>query len=79
MPAEEEMARYQRVRPIMNEVLRGSGLVSVAEDKVYVTGLNGPLEKGRQEKVRTFADRIAVTSAEPGKEPVSEQRHASAA
>src|SRR4030095_4214159 len=34
---EQELARWQRVRPIMNEILRGAGLVKVAEDKVLVT------------------------------------------
>ncbi len=68
--AEQELAKYQRVRPIMNEILQNKGLVSVAEDKVYVTGLKGPLEEGWQEKVRAFVDRIPVTSAESGKQRV---------
>ena len=37
------------VRPIMNEILR-KGLELVAEDKVYVTGLRGPLEDGWRAK-----------------------------
>ena len=32
MPTEAELAKWQRVRPIMNEVLQGKGLVEVAED-----------------------------------------------
>src|SRR5436190_23434003 len=31
MPSEEELARWQRVRPIMNEILQRKGLVKVAE------------------------------------------------
>ncbi len=58
MPSEEEMARWQRVIPIMNEVLLGKGLVKVAEDKVLVTGMKGPLEEGWQAKVEGFAARI---------------------
>ncbi len=58
MPTEEELARYQRVRPIMNEILQGKGLVEVAEDKVLVTGVKGPLEDGWQQKVAAFAGRI---------------------
>lgn len=80
--AEQELAKYQRVRPIMNEILQGKGLVSVAEDKVYVTGLKGPLEEGWQEKVRAFAERILGSSAEPGGElagAVGARPHASAA
>ena len=34
----EELAKWQRVRPIMNEILQGKGLVEVFEDKILVTG-----------------------------------------
>jgi hypothetical protein len=60
VPTDEEMARWQRVRPIMNEILQGKGLVEVAEDKVLVTAIKGPLEDGWQLKVAAFADRIPV-------------------
>jgi hypothetical protein len=60
MPSEEETARWQRVTPIMNEILQGKGLVEVAEEKVFVTGLKGPLEPGWQEKVHTFVRRVLV-------------------
>jgi menaquinone-dependent protoporphyrinogen IX oxidase len=60
MPTEEEMAKWQRVIPIMNEVLQGKGLAKVAEDKVLVTGLKGPLEDGWQKKVEDFVARIPV-------------------
>lgn len=50
-PTEEEMARWQRIIPVMNELLQGKGLVSVAEGKVLVTGMKGPLEDGWQQKV----------------------------
>jgi menaquinone-dependent protoporphyrinogen IX oxidase len=58
VPTDEEIAKWQRVRPIMNEVLQGKGLVEVAEGKVLVTGLKGPLEEGWQKKVETFVARI---------------------
>ncbi len=58
MPTEEEMARWQRVRPVMNEILEAKGLVKVAEGKVLVTGMKGPLEEGWQKKVEDFAARI---------------------
>ena len=51
MPTEEEMAKWQRVIPIMNEILQDMGLVKVAEGKILVTGLKGPLEEGWQKKV----------------------------
>ena len=60
VPTEEELAKWQRVRPIMNEILQGKGLAEVAEDKVLVTGLKGPLEEGWQHKVEAFADRIPI-------------------
>jgi multimeric flavodoxin WrbA len=58
MPTEEELAKRQRVTPIMNEILQGKGLVNVAEGKILVTGLKGPLEEGWQKKVEAFAARI---------------------
>ncbi|HUL83887.1 MAG TPA: hypothetical protein VLX89_00025 [Actinomycetota bacterium] len=60
MPTEEEISRYQHVRPIMNEVLQGKGLVEVAEEKVYVTGVKGPLEPGWREKVAAFATLVPL-------------------
>jgi menaquinone-dependent protoporphyrinogen IX oxidase len=69
MPTEEEIGRFERVRPIMNELLLGKGLVAVAEDKVYVTGMRGPLEDGWQQKVEAFAGRILVTAAAGGIAP----------
>ena len=57
---EQEMAKWQRVRPVMNEILQGKGLVEVAEDKVLVTGLKGPLEQGWQQKVEAFVARIPL-------------------
>jgi menaquinone-dependent protoporphyrinogen IX oxidase len=60
VPTEKELAKYQRVRPIMNEILEGKGLVRIAEDKVYVTGLKGPLEEGWEKRVKTFVAQIPV-------------------
>lgn len=60
IPTEAELARWQRVRPIMNEILQDAGLVKVAEDKVLVTGLMGPMEEGWQKKVAAFAARIPL-------------------
>jgi hypothetical protein len=60
LPTGQEMAKWQRVRPVMNEILQGKGLAEVAEDKVLVTGLKGPLEQGWQQKVEAFAARIPI-------------------
>jgi menaquinone-dependent protoporphyrinogen IX oxidase len=58
IPTQEEMAKWQRVIPVMNEILQEKDLVSVAEGKIQVTGLKGPLEEGWQEKVETFASQV---------------------
>ena len=63
MPTEEEICRYQHVRPNMNEVLQDKGMVEVAEEKVYVTGMKGPLEDGWRDKVGAFADRLLALTA----------------
>ena len=58
----EAHERWQHVIPIMNELLQAKGLVKVAEGKVLVTGLKGPLEEGWQEKVAAFASRIPIVA-----------------
>jgi len=58
MPAQEELDRWERVIPIMNELLEAKGLKKVAEGAVWVTGLKGPLEEGWQHKVAAFADQV---------------------
>ena len=60
LPTEEELAKYQRVRPIMNELLQGKGLVRLGEQEVHVTGLRGPLEDGWEIKVDAFAAALCV-------------------
>jgi len=60
MPTEEEQAKWQRIIPIMNEILQEKGLVKVAEGKILVTGLKGPLEEGWQKKVEAFASQIPI-------------------
>lgn len=62
LPTEEELAKYQRVRPLMNEILQEKGLVKVAEEKVHVTAIKGPLEDGWQKKVEAFVERIPVAA-----------------
>ena len=67
LPSQEEQDRYERVIPIMNELLQAKGLTKVAEGAVLVTGMKGPLESGWQEKVAAFADQItAATVGRPG-------------
>jgi multimeric flavodoxin WrbA len=58
MPTEAEMARWQRVIPIMTGILEKKGLIKVAEAKVQVTDIRGPLEEGWEKKVEAFAQLI---------------------
>jgi len=58
---EEELGKCQRVIPVINEMLQKKGLVKVAEGKIFVTGLKGPLEEGWQKEVEAFASRIPVS------------------
>ena len=60
VPTEEESAKRQRVRPIMNEILQSKGLVEVAEEKVYVMGLKGPLEELWHDKVEAFVATLST-------------------
>jgi multimeric flavodoxin WrbA len=60
IPTEDEQCRWQRVIPIMNKMLQEKGLVKVAEGKIYVTGVKGPLEEGWQKKVEAFTRQIQV-------------------
>jgi menaquinone-dependent protoporphyrinogen IX oxidase len=58
IPSEAETLKWQRVIPIMNEILQGKGLVKVADDKILVTGLKGPLEEGWHKKVGAFIAQV---------------------
>lgn len=60
LPTEEEQAKWQRVIPIMNEILQKKGLVKVAEGKILVTGMKGPLEDDWEKKVEDFASLFPV-------------------
>ena len=41
VPSDQELAKWTRVRPVMNEILQRKGLVEVAESTVGVAGLKG--------------------------------------
>lgn len=59
LPTQEEQDRWERIIPVMNELLEAKGLKKVAEGAILVTGMKGPLEDGWQSKVAMFADQIA--------------------
>jgi menaquinone-dependent protoporphyrinogen IX oxidase len=67
LPTEEETCRYQHVRPVMNEILQGKGMVEVGEEKVYVTGLKGPLEDGWRDKVAAFSTELLAAIGVSGR------------
>jgi flavodoxin len=58
LPTEEEQAKWQRTIPILSEILGEKGLVKIAEAKIMVTSLKGPLEDGWQKKVEDFITQI---------------------
>jgi menaquinone-dependent protoporphyrinogen IX oxidase len=58
---EEELGKCQRVIPVINEMLQKKGLVKVAEGKIFVTGLKGPLEPNWQKEVEAFASGIPIS------------------
>jgi menaquinone-dependent protoporphyrinogen IX oxidase len=60
MPTDEEMTKWQRVIPILHQILQEKGLVKVAEGKIQVTGIKGPLEEGWQKKVEGFVAQIPM-------------------
>lgn len=60
LPSEEELSSHQRVRPILNELLESRGLVRVAEGKVQVLDIKGPLEEGWKARVADFASQIIL-------------------
>jgi len=57
MPTEEELRKYRRNIEIMDEGLRGKGS-KVAELRLFVKGMKGPLEDGWGSKVAAFAEEI---------------------
>ncbi len=59
---EEELGKCQRVIPIMNEMLQKRDLVKVAEGKIFVTGLKGPLEPNWQKEVEAFVSRVPISA-----------------
>jgi hypothetical protein len=63
LPTEEEQAKWQRVRPIISELLQAAGLTKIAENRILVTGIRGPLEDGWEAKVQSFAEQVLTTTA----------------
>jgi hypothetical protein len=73
MPTEEEICRFQRVRPILNEILQGKGLVKIAEDKALVVNIKGRWRRAGRRRWRASLtvspsrpDRWARAPEQPG-------------
>lgn len=62
MPSEEELAKWQRILPIMNELLQAKSLTKVAEMKFVVTDIKGPLRDDWQQKAAGFIATILSRS-----------------
>jgi menaquinone-dependent protoporphyrinogen IX oxidase len=62
--ANEKEGPCQRVIPVINGILQSKGLVKVAQEKILVTGMKGPLEDGWQKKTADFAAQIPLPAAE---------------
>lgn len=58
VPSEKELGRCQQVIPFIAQILQKKGLVNVADGKILVKALKGPLEEGWQKKVEAFVSRI---------------------
>ena len=65
MPTEEELGKCQRMIPVMNQILQEKGMVNVAQGRIFVTGLKGPLEENWEKKVEAFASQIPCPSVAP--------------
>jgi hypothetical protein len=64
MPTEEELNRWRKTIPILDEILREKGLVKVV-DKIFLVSaetMKGPLKEGWQGKVEEFATTILSSS-----------------
>jgi flavodoxin len=61
IPPDEEMKRWRKTIPYLDEVLKGKGLQKIADKMLFVSGdtLKGTLIEGWQEKVKEFAQQIA--------------------
>lgn len=61
MPTEEELNQRRKTIPDLDEVLKGKGLVKVADKVFSVSPDNwkGPLKEGWQKKVEEFTGQIA--------------------
>lgn len=58
-PTTQELGKCQQVIPIMTELLQEKGFNKIADGKIFVVGLKGPLENNWQKNVENFASVIS--------------------
>ncbi len=58
LPSPEEQERWYTSIPVLTEILSSKGLVKVADIRVFVKDLKGPLEDDWQAKVGSFVEQI---------------------
>lgn len=65
MPSEEELERWRRTIPILDDILTGKGLVKVADMRFFVRAdtMKGPLKEGWEESAREFVDAMLDATA----------------
>jgi len=60
LPDPAEQDKWQRVTPIMRQLLEERGFQILVQGKVLVTGMKGPLEDGWEQKVQAYVDELAA-------------------
>lgn len=60
MPTPEEIAKWQRIRPMMNDLLEPKHLTKVAETHVEVLAMKGPLEQDWHHKLDDFVATVST-------------------
>lgn len=61
IPPQEELEKWYTTIPILDEILRSKGMVKVADTKIFVVDLKGPLEEGWKKKVESFVDQVNLS------------------
>jgi len=58
IPTPEEMAKWRRTIPVLDEIAREKG-TKIAEEKIFVMDMTGPLEEEWEKKVEALAEKIS--------------------
>jgi len=58
IPSKEEIDKWQRIISTMDDLLQTKDLIKIAEMRIMVIDLKGPLEDGWQKKIELFSSQI---------------------